>query len=173
MSDSPKSVSGSDPFSFQFTASVPGHIEHVKFWANSKYKLLFLQPFVAFPYASVIDFQSKMLGSHFSMTGSMDCRSFMHDLSSLLPRENFCNCDYSLVCKLPTWLCETWLCWISVPLTLFLCVCFFFFIFLVVKIFSDNIQIVVIHSCSINSCNFVLLWFIFSVLIIDFLWGFY
>ena len=164
--DSPKSVSGSDPFSFQFTASVPGHR------ACEVFKALWKQTHSyspsALPYASVTDFQNKMSGSHFSMTGSMDWGALWRTWAPCsLERTSAIVIILLYVSCLPGCVSFDYTESLSLlPFSLW----FLLHISACGKSFLTIFRLWYIHSFSVNSCNFgvPLIFFFFSCYIIDY-----
>ena len=69
----------------------------------------------------------------------------------LLLGENLCNRDYYLVYRLPAWGCGSWLYYVSGPTTCLVMICSFYL--QLWNIFSASLQILLISSCSVNSCN--------------------
>ena len=134
---SPKSASASDPGLFITTATELGlrvcEILHI---------ILFSIPLCLNHKQSSSSWKPEFFGSFF-WCRTLGLETLMWGLSSLILGENICNYNSPPLCgSTPLW--------VSLPLLLVL-----WFLFLW-KIFPSSLQVLLIDSCTVSSCNFCL-----------------
>ena len=150
---SPRLASGFDIGFFQITASQSCISEWVRFCVRPlRVESFFSTALWLSCMQALLAFKARYSGGSSTWCRSPGLGSLMWGLNSLLLGEDLCICDYPLICGSPAHGCGSCLYWVSTTPTHPIVVPSLYL--QLQKIFSAVLLVVLIGSCSLNSCTF-------------------